>query len=162
MRIAILLGTLLLASCQTFTSTLSLQNETNRDLVPYPVVTTPPPPHRAPDTANTIAPSGRLEIDPEGFNPVFYFGGVGDLGAPNGVFVGLGFYDQEPPIIHIRLFHYVVPPGQEGSDPALQPVLLREDFEEVQDENLVIRVIRGMPGGGDLPLVVRIEPDPGA
>lgn len=161
-RITALVLGLLLASCQTYTSTLFLQNETSVDLVPYPVVTVPAPPHREADPSNTVPPNGRLEIDAEGFNPLFYTSSIVDPAAPNALFVGLAFYGDDPPLIQIKLMHYVVPPGQEGTDPAKQPVVLRERIEEVNDEDLVIRLIQAPPGGpGDLPLSVKIEPDSG-
>ena len=132
-------GLFLLTSC--FTSSLAIRNETPTALVPYPVVTSPPPPHREADPAASIAPNAEQEIDPEGFNPVYYAGPV-DGTKPNGVFLGLALYHQDPPQIQYRIFHYAVAPGQEGTDPALQPTLLREDVLDLTDDDYVVRVIR--------------------
>ena len=112
---ALLLLAALLASCGAGDYTLTLRNRTEVDLVPYPVVTTPPPPHREADPANTLAHDSEVQIDTTGFNPLFFH-----EGSMKGVVIQLGL-DDDPAALRVVLFQYQVPPGQEGSDPALQP-----------------------------------------
>ena len=57
-----ILALLTMAGCP-FSSKLTLRNETGMTLTPYPVVTTPPPPHREADSANQIPTNGSAEID---------------------------------------------------------------------------------------------------
>jgi hypothetical protein len=145
----------LIAGCP-FSSNLRLLNQSGHTLTPYPVVTDPPPPHREADTAHPIAPSGSQPIDPAGFNPVYYTTGVTDQSKANGLYIGLDLEDA-PLMIQYKTFHYKVPPGQAGKDPALQPILLHSGVEEVQNVDLRI-VVRGFfppgvtppPGGWEI------------
>ena len=130
---------LLLGSCAS-DYTITLRNRANVDMVPYPVVTTPPPPHRAADPANTLAHNQQTDVDPTGFNPLFFHAGSG-----TSVTFQLSL-DTDPPQILIRIMQHQVPPGQEGTDPALQPQLADETLIEPTQLDLVF-TIRGMGGG---------------
>ncbi len=151
----------LLASC-TFSNSIRLRNKTNGDLVLYPVVTNPPPPHREASIINTIAKDDFGVLNHNAFNPVYYQAGIANPSRPNGLYLGFDLYDADPLVILYRVMHYVVPPGQEGNDPALQPIILEEDFVEVPDQNLVVRVIQEnvmmvppMPGGWRVEITAR-------
>ena len=137
LALAVLLS---LSSC--FSSRLGLRNETTAPLVPYPVVTDPPPPHRE-QGSPILLPGQITEIDIEGFNPLFYAQSVTDPARPNAVFVGLALYAEEPPLLQWRLLHYPVPPDAVGANSAQQPTVLREEAMEVPDEDLVLRVVEG-------------------
>ena len=145
-----------------FSSGLEIRNLTGRTLTPYPLRTTPPPPRREADPTNDIVGGGIASIDPLGFNPVYYNANITELDRTNGLFLGLQL-DDEPYRIQFKLFHYRVPPGEAGTDPALQPILLHQGIEDVSDENLRIIVTRSTPLGepptpGDW--TVRIRPRP--
>lgn len=141
LRNALLVAGLACASC--FSARLGLRNQTTTTLVPYPVVTTPPPPHRQADPANALAPGEFQELDPAGFNPLYYAAGVSDPALPNALHLSLDLYESDPAVILWRVFHYPVPPDQVGTDPALQPQLLREELEELEDRDSVLRLIEG-------------------
>jgi len=107
-----------------------LRNLTQKHLEAYPVVVDPPPPHRERVAALDVPGLGERALDPNGFNPVYYTQGVQNPDKPNGIF--LGFALEFPPrAIQYRIFHHVVPPGQEGVDPDLQPTMLGEGFVTV-------------------------------
>lgn len=133
---------LLMTSC--FTSELILLNDTSDMLTPYPVVTSPPPPHREADPANELPAGQTRAIDPDGFNPLFYTSAITDPARANAIHIGLDLYDQTPGQILYRLFHYPVPPDQVGTDPANQPILIKEGIEDVPDEDTVIELIEGV------------------
>ena len=149
-KLRALLPLLLLTSC--FTSELRISNETMSPMVPYPVVTSPPPPHREADPSSTLGVGDIQTIDTGGFNPLYYASGITDPQIPNALFIGLDLHDADPPLIQHRLMHYPVPPGQEGTDPALQPIVIVDKVEEVPDKNLIINVFEGpvdrSPGTG--------------
>ena len=129
-------------TCGCFDARLGLRNDTPDLLVPYPVVTNPPPPHRM--QADSPVFSGQLvEIDIEGFNPLFFAPYITDPNRPNAVFVGLALATDDPPLLQWQLLHYAFPPDQVGSDPAKQPVVLRAETVEVPNEDLVLRVSEG-------------------
>lgn len=143
-----------LASC-SYDSILRLRNETGDDLVPYPVVTTPPPPHREALPAGTVPHQGEAVLDTKGFNPVYFQEGVVDLDEANGLYLGFDLIDADPLLIQYKVFHYKVPPGTDGGDPTKQPILLHQGFEEVEDLDLTILVTTkadigqgGLPPGG--------------
>ncbi len=130
---------LLLSSCASGDYTIRIFNQTSEPLVPFPVVTTPPPPHREADPSNAVPPDGLGDIVPTGFNPMYY------SPARNfSVLLQLGL-DDDPPQILGRIFTHVVPPGQEGTDPALQPTLQAEELFEPTKLNLVFIVGAGSP-----------------
>ena len=141
------LGVLTMAGCP-FSSKLTLRNETGVTLTPYPVVTTPPPPHREADSANQIPTNGSAEIDTRGFNPVYYVPGISDVNRANGVYIGLQLDgDDDPFLIQYKVFHYKVPPGQAGHDPAKQPILLHSGVQEVTDVDHGITIKGAGPVG---------------
>lgn len=125
-----------LCGCSSLSSKLVLQNATGKTLTAYPVVTSPPPPHR--EASTKIPNLDRYRIDPAGFNPVFYTPGVTDTTKANGLYIGLP--GDEPFQILYRVFHYRVAPGDEGHDPALQPILLHEAIQDVDDVDQTITV----------------------
>ena len=148
-------------SCD-FTSDLTFRNVTGQTLTPYPVVTTPPPPHREADSAANISPGGTASIDPLGFNPVYYAAGITDPTQANGVYLGLDLDDAAPFMIQFKVFHYRVPPGQAGHDPDKQPILLHTGVQEIIDVDHTITVSRFPIAGEPLPpggWSVRINPD---
>lgn len=126
-----------------FTSELAIRNETQSQWVPFPVVTSPLPPHREANPAKTILVGKQQAIDPEGFNPIYFASDVSDPSLPNAIFIGLALHANDPPQIQHKLMHYPVPPGQEGTDPGLQPIVIVDKIHEVPDENTVIRVFEG-------------------
>lgn len=102
-----------------------LYNGTQYTLTPYPLVSKPPPPHHVADPANAIAPNTEEPIDMHGTNPVFYAAGITDPKEPNGVYFKFFFYQAKGPWpVQYRIYHYLVPPGQEGKDLDKQPILL--------------------------------------
>jgi len=149
---------LTLVLCSTscsYDSLLRLQNETEGPLVPYPVALDPPPPHREAHPTHTIAAQTTYVLDAKGFNPVFYQPGTHDPALANGVYLGFDLTDAEPLLIQFKVWHYQVPPGQEGTDPAKQPILLYQGIREVEDMDLTIVVSTapvlgpgGLPPGG--------------
>lgn len=118
--------------------TLTLVNETGQTITFYQVNESPPP-SRLP--AGTIPDDGTFNIDPDGFNTVFAWpGGISTTGsAPNGFFIGLALSDS-PPLIQYKRFHYKVTPGEAGSDPTLQPILLDQQIVEVVEGEVLIIV----------------------
>ncbi len=117
--------------------TIQLQNDTAGALVPYPVVTSPPPPHREADLASVVAVGSSRSIDPESFNPLFF----SELRKIS-LTLQLSL-DLDPPQILGRTMLHVVPPGQEGTDPALQPTQLEEMLFEPTSKNLTFVVAGG-------------------
>lgn len=135
------------AGCE-FSSNITLKNRTMKTLTPYPVKSTPPPPHREADPTNNILQGHTAAIDPHGFNPVYYASGVTDPNDANGVYIGLDL-DDDPMMIQYKVFHYKVPPGEAGTDPAKQPILLKQGVKEVADVDLRITVAALLPNPGD-------------
>ena len=144
-------ASVLIAGCNDFSSTLRLRNLTPHTLTPYPVVTEPPPPHREPNANGVVPQGGTSPIDPAGFNPVFYAPGVTEPGVANGVYLGLSLMESDPLRIQYRVFHYVVPPGQTGQDPGLQPLLLHEGVVDVPDADVTITVTQPTDIGANPP-----------
>jgi len=140
-----------LGGCNDFTSTLRLRNLTPHTLTPYPVATDPPPPHRAADANGVVPRGGASPIDPAGYDPVFYAPGVTEPELANGLLIGLANIDADPRQIQYRVFHYVVPPGRTGEDPALQPLLLHEGVVDVPDVDLTITVTQPTGAGATPP-----------
>lgn len=141
-RRVLILATLIAActgGCK-FGQTLRISNGSGHTLTPYPVDATLSPPQRVADPANDVANGAMGDIDPHGFNPVYY--ASLPLATPdqaNGLFFGLSM-DDEPYLLQYRVFHYRVPPGQEGAEPNNQPLLLDEGFVEIEDEPTLIDV----------------------
>lgn len=129
---------LLLAGCPDDFE-VTLRNDSGATLVPYPVVTGPPPPHREADPAGAIAPGNSASIETADFNPLYY-----TEGRMLSLTVKLGL-DQDPAQILVRLLEHQVPPGQELGDPALAPARRSEQLFE--------------PTGTDLTLVVGVGAD---
>ena len=128
--IALALIVALLTSCASADYTIRLSNDTTAKLIPYPVVTSPPPPHREADPANSVFAGHSKLLDPTGFNPLFYF---------DGRKVSLTWQfalDENPPTILVRTTQHQVPPGQEGNDPALKPTLVSEELFEPTKKDL--------------------------
>jgi len=124
-------------------TSLTVVNATQSfSFVPYVVVNTPPPPHREADPAGTLAPGGTYAVDLGGFNPIFF-----DETRKNGIVLQLDL-GGTPSAILVRLFDYQVPPGDEGTDPALQPTLLDERLFEATKSQLTLTI----QGGGDFPV----------
>lgn len=140
----------------TFSSELTLANRTLGNLTPFPVNVDLDPPSREPDFANTIEMGGFFPIAPHGLNPVFYAAGIDDESLANGVFIGLNLLEADPLQIQYKIFHYRVPPGNAGSDPDLQPILIAQDVVDVEDVNMIIGILARdtEPGGWQ----VRITP----
>ena len=110
---------------------ITLHNLTATSLVPYPVVVTPPPPHRQRDLAGRIAHGCSGSVDTAGFNLVLtneIYTGT----SANGIFLGFDF-ESTPSVLQVKVFHYKVAPGAEGNDPALQPVLIKQNVFEASD-----------------------------
>ena len=146
----------LVTSC--FSSGIRLINDTTQPLTPYPVVTDPPPPHREADPAGVVAPAASTALDPNGFNPVFYAAqSVSDQG-PNGLALSFALVDGDPKEILVRIMRYAVEPGQEGTDPALQPTVLREDIYEVEDEDLDVLLEEKVGDAGGKVWQVSVQP----
>lgn len=124
-----------------FGSRLTLNNRTYTTLTPYPLDLDAEPPRRTADPANDVASGGMHSIDPHWFNPVFYAPGIDDESLANGVFIGLNLLEADPMQIQYRLFHYRVPPGEAGSDPDLQPILIGQEVIDVEDIHMVIGVL---------------------
>jgi hypothetical protein len=118
--------------------TIVLANETGRILTFHDVNPNPPPPRLPSDT---VPDAGTFDIDSAGYNPVFAWDdGVNVEGSdPNGFYIGLALAEN-PPLIQYKLFHYQVPPGTEGKDPDLQPLLLDLELFEVTEGAVAIVV----------------------
>ena len=105
---------------------LTLQNDIGRAITPYPVVTTPPPPHRVADPSNAIGVGASGTVDVAGFNPVYIYPPLPQIaGQPNGFIVQLDLESPDPTILVIS-YQYKVPPGEEQGDPANQPVAIAQ------------------------------------
>ena len=135
------LALLVLPSC--FSSGLRLRNQSGSELVPYPVVTDPPPPHRVADPGNAVPHNSATALDPQGFNPVFYTGGITDDSKANTLQLQFAL-DQEPYSILARTLHSHVAPDQETNDPSLQPILLHEVFAEIENRDYRI-IVSSLP-----------------
>jgi len=143
---ALLAAACLLAACAT-DHKLYLKNNTGVPLTYCPVVTQPPPPHRT-VSSQVVAATGHFEIDIDGFNPVFW-----DPVSKLGVQVQMALAD-DPALILAVVLQYKVPPGAEGTDPALQPVALHEYPYEVdtEDDRYTIVVRAGAISDQGLPV----------
>lgn len=133
-----------------FSSKIFVKNSTLVSLTPYPVKSEPPPPHRAADLAGSIGQGGTAEIDPHGFNPVYYQAGVTDPTKANGLYIGLDM-DDTPYVIQYKVFHYKVPPGEAGKDPAKQPILLHSGVVEVSNVDTQVTISTEFPVGEPIP-----------
>jgi hypothetical protein len=153
MRIAgAVAATGMLTAC-TYDSELLLENLSGHALTPYPVHTEPPPPHRAEDAENVVPVWDARPIDPEGFNPVYYATGIEDETQANGLYLGLDLVNTTDYMIHYRVLHYRVPPGQAGTNPALLPIVLAEGVADVTNVNYRVTVstptdVGSAPPGG--------------
>ncbi len=108
---------------------MRFHNRTGTDLIPYPVVTSPPPPHRERDVDGRIPRNCSATVDSEGFNLVLTNEDYGGSGT-NGVF--LGFDTSTSPLtVLVRRLRYKVAPGQEGSNSSLQPEVIQDEVVEV-------------------------------
>ena len=139
-RVALLLVAGLCACAEDYTVTLV--NETDVPLVPYVVVTDPPPPHRAADAAGTIPPGGQASIDPTGFNTIYYAEQPGF-----GLAIQLSL-DATPAEVLVRSMRHQVPPGDEAGDPLKAPMVLLDQHFEPQSTNfalIVRRTLEGLP-----------------
>jgi hypothetical protein len=110
------------------THSVYLHNGTNYTLTPYQMVSQPPPAHYQADPKNDIAPNTQAPIEKYGLHPVFYAPVIADptdLQEPNGVYFKFFFNQPKGPWpVQYMVYHYQVPPGQEGTDPGKQPILL--------------------------------------
>ena len=118
--------------------TLTLVNETGHTLTFFDVNLSPPP-SRLP--AGTTSDNGTFNINPDGFNPVLAWpGGISTTGMnPNGFLIGLALTGS-PPRIQYKRFHYKVTPGEAGTVPALQPILLDQQVVDVVEGEVLITV----------------------
>lgn len=150
---------LLLPGCAPIKG-IFLQNDTGSDLTPYPVVTNPPPPHREADPGSKVPAGGEGKIDPQSFNALYYAPGFTPPGpnpedVANALNVQLPSDDDDPKFILARTFHYFAEPGQEGTQPDLQPKKLHEIFHEVNSEHVKITLSNDdtVPGGWKVEIV---------
>lgn len=96
---------------------ITIQNRTGGPLVPYLVVRTAVGLQRQAQPGLSVPAGGSYQIDPEGWNPVFY----GEHGEERrGVLVEIG-QRSDPPVLVSTVYAYKVPPGRAGEDPTLQP-----------------------------------------
>lgn len=121
-----LLPLCLLAACHS-DHQIELANKTGVALTYCPVVTDPPPPHRV-VSQRVDQPGVVAQLDPDDFNPVFW-----DPVSNLGFAVQMSF-DVDPHEILVRVAQYAVPPGQEGTDPAMQPTILADHHYEVDPD----------------------------
>ncbi len=109
-------------------------------MTPYPLSIDLEPPRRVADPSGNLAPGDSVDINAMGFNPVFYAPGITDEAMANGIFLGLALMDADPLRIQYKVFHYRVPPGEAGSDPDLQPILLQDEIVEIEDVSIIFTV----------------------
>lgn len=96
---------------------ITIQNRTGGTLVPYLVVRTARGLVRQAQPAQSVPAGGSYQVDPDGWNPVFY----GERGEQRrGVLVEIGSR-SDPPVLVSTVYAYKVPPGQSGENPTLQP-----------------------------------------
>ena len=127
---------------------LVLKNNTSVPLTYCPVEVTPPPPHRE-VSSTVLQPPLRFPIDVEGFNPLFW-----DPVSNLSVTVQIALAD-DPPMILAVVYQHVVPPGQEGSDPALQPIKQAEySFEVDPDDEKMKVVVRAGAISAGMPIMI--------
>lgn len=131
---------LVLSAACDFSARMEFHNRTQQTMTPYPLNLELEPPRRVADPANALAPADFVVIDPRGFNPVFYAPGITDEAMANGIFLGLGLIEADPLALQYKVFHYRVPPGEAGSDPDLQPILLQDEVVEIEDVDIRIAV----------------------
>lgn len=122
----------LAAGCSSHDLVISLDNQTTVDLVPYPVVTAPPPPHRESDPANTLPAGSQVVLNHNGFNPLYYH-----ADSKRGVVIQFDLAST-PAQLFVRGFHYQVEPGKEGNDPALQPTSFMDWLFEISKDNVTL------------------------
>ena len=136
------------AGCD-YSARMELHNRTFQILTPYPVNADLEPPRRVADPANNLGSGDFVVVDPAGFNPAYYQSGVNDEAKANGFYVGLNLIDADPLQVQYKVYHYRVPPGEAGSDPDLQPILLQSEVVEVEnvDIMIVVREVDTSPGG---------------
>jgi len=129
----------LLCGCPSETYTLTLVNSTQAPLVPYPVVTDPPPPHREADPAGTLAHGDSAAIDVDAFNPLYY-------GPESGlaVLVQMDLRPEDGELL-VRVLEYQVPPD-EVTDEAAQVTLIEENVFAVTGTTLELDVGRSADG----------------
>ncbi len=60
--------------------------------------------------------------------------------------------------IQYKVFHYRAPPGEAGSDPDLQPILLQSEIVEVADIDISIAVRSGDPSPDQWNVRIRERP----
>lgn len=111
---------------------IRIANRTEQALVPYPVVTTPPPPHRERDLDQRVPHGCYALIDPLGFNVVY----SNELFSITDRSVN-GFSMQfdtstSPTGLLYRAMHFRVAPGDEGTDPDLQPWVVEETYRQLR------------------------------
>ena len=111
--------TLLFAGCSASDYSIGFVNETRAEVELYSIETSPPPPRRV-ASGTLVAPGTRFAVDTESFNPVFY-----DPQSKLGLILQMDFA-SDPPMILTRVMQYQVAPGTAGSDPALQPVPVKD------------------------------------
>ncbi len=141
--LALLVLTLAAACADDYTVTVF--NDSQIDFVPYPVVTTPAP-HREADPANTLGPGDQTQVDPGGFNLLYYH-----AASQRSIDIQFAF-DQDPAQILARLTKHEVPPDQTPTSPAEQPTLLEEKVFEPAKFNLLLKL--GRLAGGDFPVTL--------
>lgn len=121
--------------------TLEVLNQTGVDLQRYDVVDLQRQPAGAP-----IPDGGIDEVDVDGFNQVYYQADnpSPDEDTPNGFIVQMAL-DVEPRALLTIVYHYRVPPGQEGTDPGSQPIKLGEFGLELAPsvEAVMLNVLAG-------------------
>jgi len=140
MRLVLALSGVLLAGSNSTVAmaawTVTLVNQTGQNLTFYEVNANPTP-SRLP--AGSVPDGASFAIDPDGYNPAFSWdAGISKTGTdPNGFYIQLNLTDI-PPLILYRLCHFKVPPGTEGQNAALQPILLGDKVFTVTKDAVVI------------------------
>jgi hypothetical protein len=145
-------ASLVLAATSGCTHSLYLHNGTNYALTPYQMVSKPPPAHYQAVPKSDIAPNTEAPIEKYGLHPVFYSPAAADpthLEEPNGVHFKFFFNQPKGPWpVQYMVYHYQVPPGQEGKDPGKQPILLDKGSLAVTLPAKMKLVSVPKPGGG--------------
>ena len=84
-------------------------------------------------------------IDPNGFDLAFYDPRPTNEVRPNALYVQVVLDEQDGAEVLTRITYNVVPPGQEGSDPDEQPVLMDDVIVDVPPQTGRVR-IEALPG----------------